>query len=86
MCRSIHTLYHLDPAATEVEITEAAVQYVRKVSGYNKPSKKNEAAFMTAVEEISMSSAKLLAALETNAPFRERALVTKHPEGVTQKA
>jgi len=80
MCRSIHTLYHIHPAATEEDITAASLQFVRKISGYTRPSRQNEAAFMAAVQEIANVSAKLLATLETNAPFRERALVTKHIE------
>ncbi len=72
MCRSIHTLYNIEPAATQEEIRAASVQFVRKVSGYRKPSKNNEIAFMAAVEEIEAACNKMLAALETNAPARER--------------
>jgi hypothetical protein len=72
MCRSIHTLYHLEPPATEGEIHAASLQFVRKISGYSKPSKTNELAFMTAVEEIEAISARLLSKLETNSPARER--------------
>ncbi len=72
MCRSIHTLYHLEPPATEREIHAASLQFVRKISGYSKPSKANELAFMTAVEEIETISARLLSKLETNSPVRER--------------
>jgi hypothetical protein len=72
MCRNIHTLYNFDPPATEAEIHEAALQYVRKVSGFRKPSKANAAAFNTAVERIAAASRDLLAALETTAPPRDR--------------
>ncbi len=72
MCRNIKTLYNFDPPTTEDEIRAAALQYVRKVSGFNKPSKANEAAFQAAVEEITAASYRLLASLETNAPPRSR--------------
>ena len=72
MCRNIHTLYNFYPPATEAEIHEAALQYVRKVSGFRKPSKANEAAFNTAVDTIAAASRDLLAALETTAPPRDR--------------
>ncbi len=72
MCRNIKTLYNFDPPTTEDEIRAAALQYVRKVSGFNKPSKANEAAFQAAVEEITAASHRLLASLETNAPPRSR--------------
>ncbi len=72
MCRNIRTLYNFEPPATEEEIRAAAIQFVRKVSGFNKPSKANEAAFNTAVDEISAAANKLLHALGTNAPPRSR--------------
>ncbi len=72
MCRSIHTLYNLTPPANHEEIHAASLQFVRKISGYHKPSKANEAAFMAAVEDIEAISARLLSQLETNAPARER--------------
>jgi hypothetical protein len=72
MCRNIKTLYNFSPPTTEEEVRAAALQYVRKVSGFNKPSKANEAAFQQAVEEITAASTRLLAALETNAPPRSR--------------
>ena len=75
MCRSIHTLYNLEPPATEDEITAASVQFVRKVSGYTRPSKKNEAAFKAAVDEITGVTARLLATLQTEAPTRDRKTV-----------
>ena len=73
MCRNIKTLYHLTPPVTEDEIRDAARQYVRKVSGFGKPSRANEAAFEAAVEEIAAATARLLAALETRAPAKDRA-------------
>jgi len=72
MCRSIHTLYHVDPPATAEEIRAASVQFVRKISGYSKPSKANEAAFMDAVGEIEAASVKLLDALSTSTIVRQR--------------
>jgi len=72
MCRNIHTLYNIDPPVTQEEIHLAALQYVRKVSGYNKPSRVNEAAFMAAVDEIAAASTRLIASLQTNADVKER--------------
>ena len=72
MCRNIRTLYNFEPPATESEIQAAALQYVRKVSGYTKPSQTNEAAFNTAVDEIAAVTQKLLSALETNASPKDR--------------
>ncbi len=72
MCRNIHTLYNYDPPANEEEVRAAALQYVRKISGFTKPSKANEEAFLTAVEQIAAASSKLLDALQTNAPPRSR--------------
>jgi hypothetical protein len=73
MCRSIKPLFNFEPPATDDEIHAAAVQYVRKVSGFARPSRANEAAFQMAVEEITAASRRLLAALETNAPPKDRA-------------
>lgn len=73
MCRSIKTLYHVEPPVTEDEIRAASLQFVRKVSGFNKPSKANEVAFQAAVDAISAAASKLLNSLETNAPPRSRA-------------
>ena len=72
MCRNIKMLFNFDPPVTEGEIRAASLQYVRKVSGLNKPSKANEAAFLAAVEDIAAVSARLLSSLETNAPKRNR--------------
>ena len=72
MCRSIHTLYNVAPAATAEEARAAALQYVRKISGYRKPSRANEAAFEAAVDEIAAVSWRLLGRLETTAAPRIR--------------
>ncbi len=72
MCRNIHTLYNYEPAATEEEIRGAALQYVRKVSGFTKPSQANEEAFARAVDEVTESTAKLLGSLVTSAAPRDR--------------
>lgn len=72
MCRSIKPLFNFDPPATQAEIDAAALQFVRKLSGYNRPSRANEAAFNAAVSEIAAAAARLLAALETSAPPRSR--------------
>ena len=72
MCRSIRTLYNFQPPATDEEIRAAALQFVRKVSGFARPSKANEAAFAEAAEAIAAVSRKLLASLETNAPPKNR--------------
>lgn len=74
MCRNIKTLFNFEPPATEGEIHAAALQYVRKVSGFNQPSKANQAAFDAAVDAVAAASAALLTALETNAPSRDRAV------------
>jgi hypothetical protein len=75
MCRNIRTLYNFDPPASHEEIEAAALQYVRKISGFTKPSKANEEAFHRAVHEIAHISAHLLANLETAAPPRDREVV-----------
>ena len=72
MCRNIRTLFNFEPPVTEEEIRAAALQFVRKVSGFTKPSKANEAAFMRAVEEVTRVSGDLLDSLETNAPPKNR--------------
>jgi hypothetical protein len=73
MCRNIKTLFNFEPPVTDDEIREAALQFVRKVSGFHKPSKANEVTFLAAVEEIAAASRNLLNSLETNAPPRNRA-------------
>lgn len=72
MCRNIKPLFNFDPPANEDEIRAAALQYVRKISGFNRPSQSNEAAFNAAVEMIAAVSANLLAALETTTPPKNR--------------
>ena len=72
MCRNIKTLFNFDPPVTEEETRAAALQFVRKITGFNKPSKANEAVFLAAVDEIAGISIKLLSALETNAPPKNR--------------
>ena len=72
MCRNIKTLFNFEPPVTDEEIRAASLQFVRKLSGFNKPSKANEVAFLAAVDEIAAVSRKLLDALETNAPPRNR--------------
>ncbi|MEA2468343.1 MAG: hypothetical protein QOJ57_2469 [Thermoleophilaceae bacterium] len=72
MCRNIRTLYNFEPAASDDEVRAAALQYVRKISGFTKPSKLNEEAFHQAVEDVAAVSARLLASLETNAPPKDR--------------
>lgn len=72
MCRNIKMLFNFDPPVTEEEIRAASLQFVRKISGFNKPSKANEAAFMAAIDEVAGVSARLLRSLETTAPPRNR--------------
>ena len=72
MCRNIRTLYNFEPPATEEEVRSAALQYVRKISGFTKPSKANEEAFLRAVDEVTVVSARLLASLVTTAPPKDR--------------
>ena len=72
MCRNIRTLHNFEPPATEEEVREAALQYVRKISGFSKPSRANEEAFARAVDEVADASGRLLAELVTNAPPRDR--------------
>jgi hypothetical protein len=72
VCRKIKTLFNFDPAVTSEEVRAASLQFVRKISGFNKPSKANEAAFLCAVDEIARVSIHLLQSLETNAPPKNR--------------
>jgi hypothetical protein len=72
MCRNIQTLYNFEPEATEDDVHAAALQYVRKISGFNKPSKANEEAFHRAVHAVADASARLLSELVTSAPARSR--------------
>jgi hypothetical protein len=72
MCRNIRTLHNFEPAATDEEVRAAALQYVRKISGYTKPSHANAEAFERAVEEVAAASRRLLAELSTSAPPKDR--------------
>lgn len=72
MCRNIKTLFNFDPPVTDEEIRAASLQFVRKISGFNKPSKANEAAFLAAIEEIAGASSRLIRSLETSAPPKNR--------------
>ena len=72
MCRNIKMLFNFEPPVTEDEIRAASLQFVRKISGFNKPSKANEAAFNSAIDEVAAASERLLRSLETNAPARNR--------------
>ena len=73
MCRNIKTLFNFEPPATEKEIRDASLQFVRKLTGFNTPSKANEEAFLTAVDDIARISMNLLRVLETNAAPKNRA-------------
>ena len=75
MCRNIKTLFNFDPPVTDEEVRAAALQFVRKISGFNKPSKTNEASFLVAVDEIADTPARLLCSLETNSPPKSREVV-----------
>jgi hypothetical protein len=74
MCRNIHTLFNYEPPATGQEVSDAALQYVRKVSGFTKPSRTNEEAFARAVDEVAASTKRLLDSLVTSAAPRDRAV------------
>jgi hypothetical protein len=72
MCRNIHTLYNFEPSATNEEIRDASLQFVRKISGFNKPSQANAEAFARAVDEVAAASKRLLEQLVTSAPPKDR--------------
>ena len=72
MCRNIKTLFNFDPPVNDDEIRAASLQFVRKITGFNKPSKANEASFLAAVEEVATVSARLMRSLETTAPPKNR--------------
>ena len=72
MCRNIRTLFNFDPPVTPEEIQSASLQFVRKITGFHKPSKANEVAFQAAIEEIAAASSRLIHSLETNAPPKNR--------------
>jgi hypothetical protein len=72
MCRNIKTLYNFAPPVTPEEVRAASLQFVRKITGFNKPSKANEAAFLAAIDEVAAASTRLLQSLETTAPPKNR--------------
>ena len=72
MCRNIKTLFNFDPPVTDEEVRAASLQFVRKITGFNKPSKANEAAFLAAIDEVAAISAGLLRSLDTSAPPKNR--------------
>jgi hypothetical protein len=72
MCRNIKTLFNFDPPVTDEEVRAASLQFVRKITGFNKPSKSNEAWFLAAVDEVATISTRLLRSLETTAPPKNR--------------
>ena len=72
MCRNIHTLFNFEPPATDEEVRAASLQYVRKISGFNKPSQANAEAFDRAVDAVAAATAELIASLETKAPPKDR--------------
>ena len=72
MCRNIKTLFNFEPPVTSDEVRAASLQFVRKITGFHKPSKANEAAFLSAIDEIAAISGRLLRSLETTAPHRNR--------------
>lgn len=72
MCRNIKTLHNFEPPATDAEIRASSIQFVRKLTGFNKPSKANEAAFNNAIEQVAKAAHELLDSLVTNAPPRDR--------------
>jgi hypothetical protein len=86
MCRNIRTLHNFEPPATDDEVRGAALQYVRKISGFTKPSQANEAVFERAVEEVARASAELLGELVTSAPPKDREVeAAKRRERSTQR-
>ena len=85
MCRNIRTLFNFDPPATEEEIRASALQFVRKLSGFNPPSKANEAAFRQAVDEVAGAARRLLVSLKTEAQPRERAIEATKARARSQK-
>ena len=76
MCRSIKPLFNFNPPVSDQEIRAASLQFVRKISGFHKPSKANEAAFMTAIDDITIAAARFLSTLETSAPQKIREVKT----------
>jgi len=85
MCRNIRTLYNFEPAASDEEVQAAALQYVRKISGFNKPSKANEEAFEKAIAEVAAVSHELLDSLVTNAPPKDREVEAAKRRALAEK-
>ena len=85
MCRNIKTLFNFDPPATDDEIQAASLQFVRKLSGFNEPSKTNEAAFNRAIKEVAVVARNLLDSLVTNAEFRDREVEIERARARTAK-
>lgn len=85
MCRNIRTLFNFEPPATEDEIEASALQFVRKLSGFTRPSQVNAAAFETAVEEVAAAARKLLASLETSAPPKDREIEAEKARARSQE-
>ena len=85
MCRNIHTLFNYEPPATDHEVEDAALQYVRKISGFTKPSRPNEEAFARAVGEVSAATQRLLGALVTAAPPKDREVEAARARARAQK-
>ncbi len=85
MCRNIKPLFNFEPLVTDAEIRAAALQFVRKISGFNKPSKTNEAVFLTAVDEIAAISRELLNSLATSAPAKDREQVAARARALQAK-
>jgi len=81
MCRNITRLFNVDPPVTDAEIHAASLQFVRKITGYRKPSKANEAAFAAAVEEIAAATRRLLDSLEASRPPKSRLEIAAHADG-----
>jgi hypothetical protein len=85
MCRNIHTLFNFEPHASEEEIRDAALQYVRKISGFTKPSKANEDAFARAVDDVAAATGRLIAQLVTSAPPKDREVEAERARARTAK-
>ena len=85
MCRNIHTLFNYEPPATAEEVHDAALQYVRKISGFTKPSRANEEAFARAVDEVAEASRRLLDSLVTTAPPRNREVEAERKRAAAAK-
>jgi hypothetical protein len=85
MCRNIHTLFNFEPPATEEEVRDAALQYVRKISGFTKPSKANEEAFARAVDDVAAATSLLIAGLVTSAPPKDREVEAERKRALAVK-